>query len=141
MLLARLSAFGGLSAGDPAATVQLELPAAVESPRQARQAIRDACARWGTGVDVCGRAELAVSELVTNAVIHARTPVLLLAEYDGHNLTIAVGDGDAQMPTVAPPSLVREEGRGMSIVDQLGATWGVQRTVLGKTVWVSLHVR
>lgn len=141
MLLARLSAFGGLSAGDPAATVQVELPATVESPRLARRVIGAACDRWGTGPDVRGGAELAVSELVTNAVIHARTPVLLLAEYDGHNLTIAVGDGDAKMPTVAPPSLLREEGRGMSIVDQLGATWGVQRTVLGKTVWVSLRVR
>jgi hypothetical protein len=28
----------------------------------------------------------------------------------------------------------------LAIVERLGATWGIQRTILGKTVWVSIAV-
>jgi anti-sigma regulatory factor (Ser/Thr protein kinase) len=83
---------------------------------------------------------LATSELVTNAVMHAGTPLLLAVEYDPPDLTIAVGDGDDSFPEKRPPSEDREDGRGVAIVERLGATWGIQRTTLGKTVWVGVVV-
>jgi anti-sigma regulatory factor (Ser/Thr protein kinase) len=81
---------------------------------------------------------LAMSELVTNAVIHAGTPALVLAEYDGANLTLAVADGADDPPMVLPPDNERDHGRGVAIVEELGASWGIRRTFLGKVVWVNL---
>jgi anti-sigma regulatory factor (Ser/Thr protein kinase) len=83
-------------------------------------------------------AALATSELVTNALLHARTPILVLAEYDHDTLTVAVQDGEAILPTLLSPDSEREGGRGIAIIDRLAAIWGVQRTRLGKMVWVSL---
>jgi len=138
MLLERFTALGVLTSSDSASTLQLEMPAALASPGQARRALRRACERWGVTGPPGEAAELLATELVTNAVIHAGTPVLMMAEHDGHNLTIAVSDGEARLPTLSPVNVMAEHGRGVGIIDELGATWGVQRTVLGKTVWVSL---
>lgn len=87
-----------------------------------------------------GSAVLAVSELVTNAVLHAGTPFLFCAEYDGRQLTLAVIDGASSAPSPGPrPSLAVTDtgGRGMAIVGRLGP-WGVFRTPLGKTVWATV---
>jgi anti-sigma regulatory factor (Ser/Thr protein kinase) len=143
MLLERLSRFGGLIPDAPWGqddAVQLELPPTVDSPAKARRAIREACDHWGTSelVDV---ASLAISELVTNAVVHARTPILVMVEFDRASLTVAVADGDAHLPQLTWPGDDGESGRGVAIVDRLGATWGVQRTVLGKTVWITFPVQ
>ncbi|MGH8968904.1 MAG: ATP-binding protein [Actinomycetes bacterium] len=138
MLLERFTALGVLTSGDSASTLEVGLPVALTSPALARQELRKACERWGVTGSAAEAAELLATELVTNAVIHAGTPVLMMAEHDGHNLTIAVSDGEARLPTLSPVSVLAEGGRGVPIIDELGATWGVQRTVLGKTVWVSL---
>jgi anti-sigma regulatory factor (Ser/Thr protein kinase) len=143
MLLDRLSKTGSLTPSAPWRIdnlVQLELPPARESPAVARQAVAEACRRWDLPAEAVETALLATSELVTNAVMHAGTPLVLAVEYDDPHLTIAVGDGDDSLPEKRPASDEREDGRGVAIVDLLGATWGVQRTILGKTVWVSIVV-
>jgi anti-sigma regulatory factor (Ser/Thr protein kinase) len=143
MLLDRLSRTGSLTPSAPWRIdniVQFELPPSRESPSIARQAVAEACERWDLPFQAVDTALLATSELVTNAVMHAGTPLVLAVEYEDHSLTIAVGDGDSSIPEVRPPSEEREDGRGMAIVDRLGVTWGVQRTILGKTVWVSFVV-
>jgi anti-sigma regulatory factor (Ser/Thr protein kinase) len=143
MLLDRLSKTGSLSPAAPWAVdnlVQLELPSSRDSPRIAREAVVAACRRWGLSAEVAHAAELVTSELVTNAVIHAGTPLVLAAEHEEPHLTVAVSDGESSFPSLRPPSHDREDGRGIAIIDRLGATWGVQRTILGKTVWVSLVV-
>jgi anti-sigma regulatory factor (Ser/Thr protein kinase) len=142
MLLDRLTDRGALSPrtpGRPDQALELELPALPPSVAEARRAARAACRAWGVphaAEDVA----LAVSELVTNAVVHAGTPLLLAMELDGGDLTVAVSDGSQGMPWRLPPSPTREGGRGMAIVTELGATSGVVRTVLGKTVWMKLTV-
>ncbi|MDT4996179.1 MAG: hypothetical protein QOD45_247 [Pseudonocardiales bacterium] len=143
MLLDRLSKTGSLTPSAPwrvDTLIQLELPPSRESPALARTAVADGCQRWGLTAEMTETALLATSELVTNAVLHAGTPLVLVAEYDQHDLTIAVGDGDDSFPEKRAPSEDREDGRGVAIVEQLGATWGIQRTILGKTVWVSIAV-
>jgi anti-sigma regulatory factor (Ser/Thr protein kinase) len=142
MLVDRLTDRGALGPGMPGRpdqSLELELAALPPSVAEARRAARAACQAW----DVAHAAEdaaLAVSELVTNAVVHAGTPLLLAMELDDRNLTVAVSDGSQGMPWQAPPSRTREGGRGVAIVSGLGATWGVVRTVLGKTVWMNLTV-
>lgn len=119
---------------------QFELAPDSSSPSAARGFVLAACQTWGIDHELVESAVLAVSELVTNAVIHAATPALLMVEYDGHNLTLAVADGDTRLPALQQPSPDDEHGRGVALVDRLGATWGTRRTVLGKTVWVSFPV-
>lgn len=119
---------------------QLELAPDRSSPSSARRFVLSACRGWELPEELVESAVLAVSELVTNAVIHAATPALLMMEYDGHALTLAVADGEARLPQLNEPAEDDEHGRGVALVDRLGATWGTQRTVLGKTVWVSFPV-
>jgi anti-sigma regulatory factor (Ser/Thr protein kinase) len=139
MLLDRLRSLEGLPTPDGmlGMPLELQLPPDPRSAARARQAVAEACGQWGVP-DLIDTGTLAVSELVTNAIVHADSPIMVLAEYDDGNLTMAVADGESRLPTLLPPDAVREGGRGVAIVDQLGATWGVQTTVLGKIVWVNL---
>jgi hypothetical protein len=71
------------------------------------------------------RAILVASELVTNAVVHARTDLRLRLELRGDWLHIAVRDGSPRLlrlVTARDPEA--EGGRGLWLVDQLGRAWG-----------------
>lgn len=92
-------------------------------------------ARMALGLD-SGDLELATSELVTNAIRHARTI-----------FTVRVGDVDDvvrlevwdQSP-VFPPSSVSEESPGLRIVDAIAERWGAESTEDGKTVWAEFRL-
>ncbi len=62
-------------------TARLELPGTPVAPSVARLFVRNLCQEWGAEA-VCDVAELLSSELVTNAVVHARSSVELEAAYD-----------------------------------------------------------
>jgi hypothetical protein len=80
-----------------------------------------------------------ISELVTNAVLHADTPLLVWIEYDVGELTVAVVDGATTLPQLLPfDEGQRQGGRGMAIVDQVSGSWGLLRTGLGKIIWVTI---
>jgi len=85
---------------------------------------------------------LLVSELVTNAVLHAHTPIGLRFELDGRQLRIEVRDGFAEMPNPRVIDLTElpESGRGLKVVDALGGTWGWERTHAGKVVWCEVPI-
>ena len=120
------------------------------SPARARAFVTRNCPFEG---DVREAARLLVSELATNVVLHARTPmdIALLAEDD--RLVIAVSDASHEVPRpfatagdAAPPTEIRldegsaEHGRGLAMLDQLPADWGIVRHASGKTVWCVLPV-
>ena len=139
VLVSHLSNRGGLLPDDPRSadrSLELELPADLSSAAAARRAVQETCRTWGLAD--ASDAVLAASELVTNAVLHAGTPVLLALSLDRDGLTLAVSDGAQAVPWQQPASMTREGGRGIAIVDQLGARWGIVRTVLGKTVWINM---
>lgn len=82
---------------------------------------------------------LVVSEMVTNALLHAEPPVSVnLAQLDGH-LRIEVRDG-AHRPVLAeaPASDDSMTGRGLAVVDALAVRWGVDPEPEGKLVWAEL---
>ena len=140
-LLRRLSEHGGtitFSTDEHAGWLELQLSPDPRSAGVARRALTDYCAARRVPGQLSEMGVLAMSELVTNVVIHAGTPALVLAEYDGANLTLAVSDGEPALPVALPPDDERTHGRGVAIVEALGATWGVRRTHLGKVVWVNL---
>ena len=140
-LLQRISAEGGtlrFSDEDVSSWLELALFPDPHSAGVARGALERYCRDRRVPAVLTEVGILAMSELVTNAIIHAGTPALVLAEYDGDNLTLAVADGADTAPVAMPPDDDREHGRGVAIVEELGATWGIRRTYLGKVVWVNL---
>ncbi|UXY20194.1 ATP-binding protein [Streptomyces cynarae] len=114
----------------------------------ARDFTRQALYAWGwlpaATADQRAAAEdvlLVVSELVTNACLHAEGPEELWIACDNKVLRIEVSDrGTGQPAPRTPHRAGRPGGHGMFIVQRLCLDWGVVRTpgVAGKTVWAEL---
>jgi len=118
------------------------LPAA-EAPARSRRFTHDTCARWGIG-RVGNLAELVTSELVTNAVMHARTAMTVTLRLVDNRLHVAVRDGDPRpMQRPAPGNAggpQDEHGRGLLLLDAMTDSWGCNPTADGKVVWASIAV-
>jgi hypothetical protein len=114
----------------------------------ARDFARQALYAWGwlpaASADRRAAAEdvlLVVSELVTNACLHAEGPDELRISCDNKVLRIEVSDRGAGQPAPRTPHRAgRPGGHGMFIVQRLCLDWGVLRMpgVAGKTVWAEL---
>ncbi|MFB7246197.1 ATP-binding protein [Streptomyces populi] len=114
----------------------------------ARDFARQALYAWGwlpaASADRRAAAEdvlLVVSELVTNACLHAEGPDELRISCDNKVLRIEVSDRGAGQPAPRTPHRAgRPGGHGMFIVQRLCLDWGVVRApgVTGKTVWAEL---
>lgn len=78
--------------------------------------------------------ELAVSELASNAVLHARTPFTVTVERLDDGVRISVTDGDPSVPTVRHVEPDAVTGRGMAIVESISRHMEVEPTESGKTV-------
>lgn len=120
-------------------TARLELPATPAAASVARLFVRCLCEEWGVG-SVADVAELLSSELVTNAVLHARSGIELEAARTSTALRVDVrdvGQGRIQSKTQQAPTEA-EGGRGLSIVESLAEDWGVEESASGKSVWFTL---
>jgi anti-sigma regulatory factor (Ser/Thr protein kinase) len=83
-------------------------------------------------------ASLVVSELATNAVLHAGTPFTVTVEGRDGSVLVTVRDGSATYPSQPTVELFTPHGRGLRIVDGLSLDWGVSPAVGGKSVWAAL---
>ncbi|MDQ1684102.1 MAG: hypothetical protein QOC82_839 [Frankiaceae bacterium] len=83
-------------------------------------------------------AVLLTSELVTNVVVHARTPMRLHVDVTDHAVRVAVADEVPRPPTERSNHESRLTGRGINLVKSLAAQWGVDPCPTGKTVWFEL---
>ncbi len=84
------------------------------------------------------RVLLVVSELATNAVLHARTPFVVRMSGDGGSVRVAVFDTSDGRPEPGSPDPAAVTGRGLGIVDALASAWGVEPAEGGKWVWAEL---
>jgi anti-sigma regulatory factor (Ser/Thr protein kinase) len=107
------------------------LPVDVRSPKRARDAIQ---ARFGHEPR-CGDLLLCISEVVTNAVRHARTAAHLTVARQRNLLVVELSDQSGNLPVKGPPAPQGPSGRGLLILDQLSRRWGTRRTSSGKVVW------
>jgi anti-sigma regulatory factor (Ser/Thr protein kinase) len=114
---------------------------------QARTMLREFLERAGVSEDVVLNAELCVSELVTNAIVHAGGRIELRASLEGE-LVVSVRDHggpapDESAPDAAPdsdPDPLRVHGRGLLLVEALADRWGSERDAVGTRVWFSLEL-
>ncbi|HEU4811626.1 MAG TPA: SpoIIE family protein phosphatase [Nocardioides sp.] len=108
------------------------------SVSEARRFVRGMLESWGAS-DLTETVVLLVSELVTNAVVHAGTPARLQVTLDGESVRVEVEDQHPSrgLPMVAevPPDDY-ERGRGLLITATLASAWGVEYTSTSKRVWL-----
>jgi anti-sigma regulatory factor (Ser/Thr protein kinase) len=118
--------------------LNLDLASSTSAPRQARQAIIELVTRSGR-TDLGANAALLVSELVTNAVMHAGGPISVSATYLDATLHVEVHDTDQnRVPDLPSPSAADKTGRGLHIVGLLADRWAITSTPDGKTIWFEL---
>jgi len=117
-----------------------QLPDDTRAPALARAFLR-AAACEAHHARVLDEAELLVSELVTNAVLHGAPPITMRVECDGSNgLRVSVTDNNPEPAQVRQAGPADESGRGMRLVDVISDDWGVEpRTDVGKDVWFRLR--
>lgn len=130
---------------EPAPGARVASTAVEDDPRAARSArqfLRRELAGWEVEGAVADVAVLCVSELVTNAVMHAGTVSELRVSLDDATLTLVVRDqGGPVQPDPVPdtdPDPLRVHGRGLQVVDALAHRWGAEHDDVGTTVWVQL---
>ncbi|WP_329571130.1 SpoIIE family protein phosphatase [Kitasatospora sp. NBC_01266] len=107
-------------------------------PALARRFTRTTLAAWGL-TPLADFAELLVSELVTNALVHAQQPRRLRLFRD-RMLTLEVADAGRQAPRLRPAGSEDEGGRGMYLINELAQRWGSRPTKDGKVVWAELEL-
>jgi anti-sigma regulatory factor (Ser/Thr protein kinase) len=116
----------------------------MNAPAAARTMVALACRRWGLH-RLSERAELVVSELVTNAVTHAGSDLEVVAALDLEDLNIYVRDRGRSLPQL-PASRLRAPvgkrlgGLGLMLVEDLTSAWGTTFGAHGKTVWARLRL-
>jgi len=81
-----------------------------------------------------------LTEVVTNAVLHAGTPLRVVLERDAASgrLRCEVTDGSSVRPRVRRHSAEATTGRGLQLLESVATSWGVQSAGGGKTVWFEL---
>ncbi|KJE20308.1 serine phosphatase RsbU, regulator of sigma subunit [Frankia torreyi] len=147
----------GVGGGPTTPTQAITLPPTPDSPRSARRFVLETL-HGRLDDDLLDSALLLVTELVTNVVVHAGTAATVDVRQEGDGVRVGVADrhpvriGMARVKKVdvpRPPSAfpeeadfgldgLREDGRGLALVDALATSWGTEHRPGGKTVWFRL---
>jgi PAS domain S-box-containing protein len=124
---------------EPLSATACTLAAEPRSAGTARARVRDTLTQWGVA-DLVDTACLLVTEVLTNAIQHARSPVELQLYLTASEVIVEVSDDSAQLPQRCLPDQEEESGRGLLLVEALAASWGARLAETGKTVWFTLAV-
>lgn len=120
---------------------RVPLPNSPTAPIMARAVVREACELWDLP-KLTDDAVLVVSELVENAVRHARSESVLRIELRPSGLSLAVQDGDPTPPVLEWPDLDVPGHRGVQLVARISVAWGcAPSSDGGKIVWAVLGLR
>jgi anti-sigma regulatory factor (Ser/Thr protein kinase) len=122
--------------------VDVELPPEASSAAAARAAVRALLLSAPLRMDppALDRALLLTSEVVTNAVLHARTTLRLTAAVEGERVVVRVFDGLRVIPRRRAYRQDASTGRGMHLIEALADDWGVEETAAGKWVWFAIAI-
>ena len=127
---------GGLG-GPGQRAVRWRFPASLASGGRARRNVRELLASWGiTGP--LDEAELLTTELVNNAVVHARSQVVVSVKARHGAVRVEVTDLSAGAVHRRHAGTSSADGRGLMLVEALSSSWGTVRSESSKTVWFEL---
>ena len=104
--------------------------------REARRFVRSIVAE--DDVETIGAVELLVSELVTNAVLHADSEPQVDVHLSKRQLRVEVYDADPTLPHRRTPDAIGPGGRGMVLLEQFANRWGAEPRDDGKVVWFEI---
>jgi anti-sigma regulatory factor (Ser/Thr protein kinase) len=114
-------------------------PAESATVPAARRLVREHLSAHGRS-DLRDDAELLVSELVGNVVLHVGGPVTVTVRTGPDEVMLEVTDSSPVAPQLRLFSRTASTGRGMRLVHSLSADHGVLPQADGKTVWVRLSI-
>lgn len=123
---------------DPPLSRSIHLTSGKSAPRSARDFLAEACSAWHTEW-LSATAELVLSELVSNAVLHAGTDLDVELRLGDGWFTLSVSDGSPVLPRLRPREPGAVGGHGLDFVSRLADRWGVAPGRTGKTVWCALR--
>ena len=107
---------------------------------EARSWIEAFLAERAIGNSVCDDAQLVVSELVTNALMHGDGALVLRASISDSAVQVSVTDSGDGLPEVLPLDPSRIGGLGLIVVERIASDWGISPFPGGKTVWAALSL-
>jgi hypothetical protein len=134
---------GGSSAipageGSPAsASASRSFSAGVDGPGASRRFVADTIATWGDK-RLAEDAALVVTELVTNAVVHARSDFTVTLSSSPLAFRISVRDFSPAHPAPGEAPFAATSGRGLGLISAVSTCWDVEPTGDGKVVWAEL---
>ena len=116
----------------------LELPPDLDSAWRARRFVQRALSNGGVEGDTAWTVTLVAHELVTNAVQHARTDLVLRVDVRADTVRVEVHDDNPRRPLLTTPPRFATSGRGLELVSSLADEWGVDADDDSKVVWATL---
>jgi histidine kinase-like protein len=121
--------------------VTVELPPERTAPASCREVVAETWHQWGLARGE-KLVQLLASELVTNAVVHARTPIWFTIRHQDGVVGVAVRDQDPRLvarPPRGPHQLPEgDPGRGLLLLETLADDWGCTPTGDGKATWATV---
>ena len=125
---------------DERGTDELTLTADPRSVRVARGFFASIARELDLPTDTVSVAELALSEIVTNAVVHGLPPIVLQVHATPACLRVSVSDASPAQPRADETMLDATGGRGLAIVAAVAGQWGCEPDPLGrgKRIWFSV---
>ncbi|MFK4263419.1 SpoIIE family protein phosphatase [Streptomyces milbemycinicus] len=118
---------------DAGSVATRDVPATAATVAEARRWTSRQLTAWGLE-EAIFTTELVVSELVTNAIRHASSPIQLRLIHDA-GLICEVSDASSTAPHMRRARSFDEGGRGLLLVAQLTQRWGTRQTPHGKVIW------
>jgi anti-sigma regulatory factor (Ser/Thr protein kinase) len=115
-------------------SARANLEALPQSAASARKFVDETLRRWDYG-DLFDVVALLASELVTNAILHARSEVELSVRLTPTAIRVEVADHSIQHPVPREAAPEDTSGRGLALVETLASAWGVDERTGGKSVW------
>ena len=122
----------------PSSSVVTRLPADPWLLHGVREMVGSVLELHGWPADRVDDARIVVSELVTNAVVHAGTELEVRVEVDTDARLSVTDYVPERQPNMRPHDPAQAGGLGLQLVDQLSERWGVAISDQAKTVWCEL---
>ncbi len=123
----------------PVATAATTLEPQPQSVAAGRGFVGRTLEAWGCG-ELADTACLLASEILTNAVRHAHTPIGLRLYRAAGDVTVEITDDNTHLPARRLADPDDENGRGLMLVESLASAWGARPTRTGKSVWFTLDL-